>query len=158
MIAIDSSPLIHLSKIGKLDILEGYSIITTPSVQEEVIIRGKPGTSNLINFFERVEIVVVETEKASSIAEMEGVHRADAELLLLAKNKNCTLLTNDKALVLLARSWGIKVWWVTTLILNQVKTGRLSKEEGKVILDELIHSGMKIETKVYIRVVREIDS
>lgn len=157
MIAIGSTPLIHLSKIGKLDILEDYSIVTTPSVREEVIIRGKPGVSNLINFFERVEVVVVEKKDAISIAEMEGVHQADAELLLLAKNKNCTLLTNDKALVLLARSWGVKVWWVTTLILNQVKRGKLSKEEGKTILDELIHSGMKIETKVYIRIIKEID-
>jgi len=52
---------------------------------------------------------------------------------------------------------GIKVWWVTTLILNLVKAKRLSKEEGKYILDDLIMSEMRIETGVYIRILREIE-
>jgi len=160
VIAIDSSPLIHLSKIGRLDILESYELITTVSVQEEVIVEGKAGVSRLKELFKRVEVVKLSEEDidiASSIAKSEGVHQADAELLLLAKKKNCTLLTNDRALVLLARSWEIKVWWVTTLILNIVKEKRLSKEEGKDVLDELIMSGMTIETSVYIRILREIE-
>ncbi|KAF5415579.1 MAG: hypothetical protein C5S49_05600 [Candidatus Methanogaster sp.] len=65
-------------------------------------------------------------------------------------------MTNDRALVLLARSMGIKVWWVTTLILNLVNAGRLPIEGGKYILDDLIMSGMRIETGVYIRIQREI--
>lgn len=160
MIAIDSSPLIHLSKIGRLDILESYELITTESVREEVIVEGKAGVSRLKELFKRVEVVKLSREDidtASSIAKSEDVHQADAELLLLAKMRNCTLLTNDRALVLLARSLGIKVWWVTTLILNLMKAGRLSKEEGKDILDDLIMSGMKIETSVYIRILREIE-
>ena len=52
---------------------------------------------------------------------------------------------------------GIKVWWVTTLILNLVKAGRLPKEEGKYILDDLIMSGMRIETGVYIMIRREVE-
>ena len=160
MIAIDSSPLIHLSKIGRRDILESYELITTESVREEVIIEGKAGVSRLKELFKRVEVVELsekDIDTALAIAKSEDVHQADAELLLLAKRKNCTLLTNDRALVLLARSWGIKVWWVTTLIMNIVKEGRLSKEEGKDILDELIMSRMKIETSVYIRILREIE-
>ncbi len=160
MIAIDSSPLIHLSKIGRLDILESYELITTESVQEEVIVEGKAGVSRLKEQFKRVEVIKLSGEDidtASSVAKSEDVHQADAELLLLAKMRNCTLLTNDRALVLLARSLGIKVWWVTTLILNLMKAGRLSKEEGKDILDDLIMSGMKIETSVYIRILREIE-
>jgi len=159
VIAIDSSPLIHLSRIGRLDILENYELITTVSVREEVIMEGKVGVSRLKELFKRVEVVKLSEDdigKASSIAKSEGIHPADAELLLLVKRKNCTLLTNDRALVSLARSWGIKVWWVTTLILNLVKAGKLSKEEGKDILDELIMSGMKIETSVYIRILKEI--
>lgn len=160
MIAIDSSPLIHLSKIGRLDILENCSLITTESVRGEVIIEGKVGASMLKEFFKHVEVVKLserDIDTASSIAKSEYVHQADAELLLLAKKKKCRLLTNDRALVLLARSMGLKVWWVTTLILNLMNTGRLSKEEGKYILDDLIMSGMRIDTGVYIRIQREIE-
>ena len=160
MIAIDSTPLIHLSKIGRLDILENCSLITTESVRGEVIVEGKVGVSRLKEFFKRVEVVKLsekDMDTASSIVKSEYVHQADAELLLLARGKNCRLLTNDRALVLLARSMGLKVWWVTTLILNLMKAGRLSKEEGKDILDDLIMSGMKIETGVYIRILREME-
>ena len=160
MIAIDSTPLIHLSKIGRLDILENCSLITTESVRGEVIIEGKMGASMLKEFFKRVEVVKLserDIDTASSIAKSEDVHQADAELLLLAKRKKCTLLTNDRALVLLARSMGLKVWWVTTLILNLMNAGRLSKEEGKYILDDLIMSGMRIETGVYIKILRVIE-
>ncbi|MEA1868639.1 MAG: hypothetical protein U9N09_00520 [Euryarchaeota archaeon] len=114
----------------------------------------------LKEFFNRVEVVKLSEKDigtASSIVQSEYVHQADAELLLLAKRKNCTLLTNDRALVLLARSMGIKVWWVTTLILNLVNAGRLPNEEGKYILDDLIMSGMRIETGVYIMIRREIE-
>jgi predicted nucleic acid-binding protein len=95
-------------------------------------------------------------DTASSIAKSEDVHQTDAELLLLAKKKKCTLLTNDRALVLLARSMGMKVWWVTTLILNLMNAERLPEEEGKYILDDLIMSGMRIGTGVDIRIQREI--
>ena len=57
MIAIDSTPLIHLSKIGRLDILENCSLITTESVRGEVVIEGKVGVSMLKEFFKRVEVV-----------------------------------------------------------------------------------------------------
>lgn len=160
MIAIDSSPLIHLSKIGRLDILENCSLITTESVRREVIIEGKAGVSGLKEFFNQVEVVKLSKKNIDttlSIVKSEYVHQADAELLLLAKRKNCTLLTNDRALVLLTRSMGIKVWWVTTLILNLVKAGKLSKEGGKYILNDLIMSDMRIETGVYIRILREIE-
>jgi predicted nucleic acid-binding protein len=160
LIAIDFSPLIHLSKIGRLDILENCSLITTESVRREVIIEGKAGASGLKEFFNQVEVVKLSKKNidtALSIVKSEYVHQADAELLLLAKRKNCTLLTNDRALVLLTRSMGIKVWWVTTLILNLVKAGKLSKEGGKYILNDLIMSDMRIETGVYIRILREIE-
>ena len=160
MIAIDSPPLIHLSKIGRLDILESYELITTESVREEVIIEGKAGVSRLKELLKRIEGVKLsekDIDTASSIANNEGVHQADAEILLLANRNNCSLLTNDRALVLLARSLGIKVWWVTTLILNLVREKKLSKEVGKDILDDLILSGMKIETSVYIRILRDIE-
>jgi predicted nucleic acid-binding protein len=160
LIAIDSSPLIHLSKIGRLDILENCSVITTESVRREVIIEGKAGVSGLKEFFNQVEVVKLskkDIDTALSIVKSEYVHQADAELLLLAKRKKCRLLTNDRALVLLTRSMGIKVWWVTTLILNLVKAGKLSKEGGKYILNDLIMSDMRIETGVYIRILREIE-
>jgi len=43
VIAIASTPLLHLSKIGKLDIPENCSLITTESVRGKVVIEGKVG-------------------------------------------------------------------------------------------------------------------
>jgi predicted nucleic acid-binding protein len=125
-----------------------------------VIIEGKTGVSRLKEFFKYIEVIKLSKDDivaASFIAKNERIHQTDAELLLLAKNKNCILLTNNRALVILARSWNVKVWWVTTLILNLIQEKKLSKEKGKYVLDELIMSGMNIETNVYIGILREMN-
>lgn len=125
-----------------------------------MIIEGKTGVSRLKEFFKYIEVIKLSKDDivaASFIAKNERIHQTDAELLLLAKNKNCILLTNDRALVILARSWNVKVWWVTTLILNLIQEKKLSKEKGKYVLDELIMSGMNIETNVYIGILREMN-
>ncbi|MCD5425596.1 MAG: hypothetical protein LRZ92_03940 [Methanosarcinaceae archaeon] len=125
-----------------------------------MIIEGKTGVSRLKEFFKYIEVIKLSKDDivaASFIAKNERIHQTDAELLLLAKNKNCILLTNNRALVILARSWNVKVWWVTTLILNLIQEKKLSKEKGKYVLDELIMSGMNIETNVYIGILREMN-
>lgn len=157
---LDATPLIHLSRIGRLDLLEGFSLITTDSVKRETLVEGKIGVSRLKEFFKGIEIVELsedEMKTAMEIAENEKVHQTDAELLVLGEKKNCILLTNDKALVTLARIRGVRVWWVTTLILNLVKDGTLGKDEGKDVLSDLIMSDICLSTNVYIEMLREID-
>lgn len=164
MVVVDSSVLIPLSKIGRLGLIKRNfdEVLTTEEVYREVVVEGKGrmGTSKLKDCFEEwISTKEVDSDKAEEISEMEGIAAADASLLLLAERvKNGSiLLTNDKALILVARSRNIEYYWLTTLLLKSVKDGVLSGEEGKKILDDLIDVGVNLETRVYSKIVKKID-
>lgn len=164
MVVVDSSVLIPLSKIGRLELIKRNfdEIITTEDDFNEVVVegKGKKGTSNIKESFENwISVKKVDTDKAKDMAEMEGIAVADASLLLLVEKvqDEPILLTNDKALILVARSRNIEYYWLTTLILKSVKEEVVSGEEGKKILDDLIDVGMNLETRVYSKIIKKID-
>ncbi|MBU7025162.1 MAG: hypothetical protein HXS40_13455, partial [Theionarchaea archaeon] len=86
---------------------------------------------------------------ALSIAKERGVEMADATLILLTEQTNGILLTNDKALILLARSRNVRCMWLTTLLFDLCKNQKLTKEETLQILYSLVQEGLNIETSVY---------
>lgn len=162
MVVVDSSVLILLSKIAKLGLVrESFNeVLTTDEIYREVVEEGKgrKGTSKIKESFE--EWIVVENfdlEKAEEIAELEGITTADASLLLLAEKKDSILLTNDRALILVARSRNVEYYWLTTLVLKRVKEGDLGKNEALDLLDELIAAGMNLAPKVYSKLRKKID-
>ena len=91
----------------------------------------------------------MDTTIALEIAQREGIEIADATLILLAEQTKSTLLTNDKALILLARSRGIPCLWLTSFLVKLCKDKKINKEEAFKTLYELVQSGLSIEAKVY---------
>ncbi len=162
MVVVDSSVLIPLSKIAKLGLVrESFDeVLTIDEIYREVVEEGKgrKGTSKIKESFE--EWIVVENfdlEKAEEIAELEGITTVDASLLLLAEKRDSILLTNDRALILVARSRNVDYYWLTTLVLKRVKEGDLGKNEALDLLDELIAAGMNLGPKVYSKLRKKID-
>lgn len=87
MIVVDSSALIPLAWVGRLDLMSATfdEIRTTPLVREEVLVDGKRGTASLHAFFEQV--ATCETPpRGEDVASLEGITRADASVVLLADN------------------------------------------------------------------------
>lgn len=151
MLVVDSCVLIHLSRIGKLNLLRrAGKCCTTDDVYKETVIEGQRGKSQIDEAFEKWLIKKeVDTSIVSEIAQKEGIEVADATLILLAEQVNGTLLTNDKALITLARSRDIEWLWLTSLLLKLHKEKKITKEETKEIFYELVQSGLYIEAKTY---------
>ncbi len=158
MLVVDSCVLICLSRIGKLDLLRNADeCCTTEEVCRETVIEGKRGSSQIAEAFEQWLVKKsVDREKATAIAEKEGIEPADGTLLLLAEKMKSPLLTNDKALITLARSRDIKAVWITSLLIMLCKEGAYSKEETLEMLYKLVQSGLHIRTDVYARLERKI--
>ncbi|MFW6196902.1 MAG: hypothetical protein ACOC5D_06170 [Thermoplasmatota archaeon] len=162
MVVVDSSVLIPLSKIGRLELIKRNfdEIITTEDDFKEVVVegKGKKGTSNIKESFENwISVKKVDTDKAKDIAEMEGIATADASLLLLVEKvqNGPILLTNDRALILVAKSRNIEYYWLTTLILKSVRDGLISDVKGKELLDDLVDVGMNLDTRVYSKIIKK---
>jgi predicted nucleic acid-binding protein len=157
MVVVDSSVLIPLAWIGRLDLIESAfeEVRTTDQVQNEVLTDGKRGTAALDEFLE--DVVVHEMpDAACEVASMDGVAVADASVILLAADDGALLLANDKGLVEVAQSHGVECWWVTTLLLHCTKAGDLTADEATDILYDLVDEGMNLHPKVYTQVQEKL--
>lgn len=163
MVVVDSSALIPLARIGKLFLIpEIYGkTFTTKHVFRETVEEGEGrlGTAEIKNAFDKwIKVIEIEKEKAQKIAELEGIETADAAVILLAGEKGEILLANDKGLIELGRARGVTCHWVTTLLLNGVKKGKINKGAGKEILYKLVEQGMNLKSNVYARLLKKIDA
>lgn len=134
MVIVDSSAVIPLIKIGRLDIIRKLfkNIIVPSVVWEEVVEEGKK-LGKPVGEFEKGKDVWFKVEECKD-------EDADIAVLNLAKDKKDILLTNDAAVYYTGLSSDIKVWWLTTLLLSCVKNKKITKEEGENILLELVNT------------------
>lgn len=157
MVVVDSSALIPLAWVGRLDLVSATfdEIRTTEAVRDEVLTEGKPGTASLRSFLDDVPIHETPPE-AEEIASLEGIAVADASVILLADDGEEVLLANDKGLITVARSHGVECWWVTTVLLSCTKDGVVTASEAMDLLYDLVDAGMNLQPKVYAQVQRKL--
>jgi predicted nucleic acid-binding protein len=153
MVVVDSSALIPLAWIGRLDLIPTTfdEVRTTEEVRAEVLAEGKRGTAVLEEFLSDVAIHDTPA-RADDVASMEGIAVADASVILLAEDDEAILLANDRGLIEVARSHGVECWWVTTLLLSCTKNGDLTPDEATDLLYDLVGEGMNLHPKVYAQV------
>ena len=160
MIAVDSAPLIYLSKTGNLELLKRlYGRILVPrGVWEEVVTQGqgRPGASEVENAHQdgwiRVERVSV-----PRTVEAEGAEGADGEVITLAKNKKLLVLTNDALVVAIAKTHNVKAKWLTEALIEAVRDKVLSSKEARLILRDLVRSGLRVKSEVLAEVVHMME-
>lgn len=158
MVVVDSSALIPLAWVGRLDLVPAVfeEIETTELVEEEVTAEGKRGTATLKRLLD--DVAIRESPVAAeNVANFEGIAVADASVILLADEGQELLLANDKGLIEVARSHGVECWWVTTLLLRCTKAGVLDAEEAKDVLYDLVDAGMNLSPQVYVQVQKKLD-
>jgi predicted nucleic acid-binding protein len=158
MVVVDSSALIPLAWVGRLDLVSAVfdDVATTELVVDEVLVEGKRGTAARERFLDGVEIHDSPAE-SKRVAELEGVAVADASVVLLAEAGDVRLLANDQGLIEVARSHGIDCWRVMTLLLNCAKDEVADADEAKDVLYDLVGAGMNLSPQVYVRVQRKLD-
>ena len=157
MVVVDSSALIPLAWVGRLDLVSTAfdEVRTTEEVRAEVLAEGKRGTAALEEFL--ADVAIHDTPaRAEDVASMEGIAVADASVILLAEDDEEILLANDKALIEVARSHGVECWWVTTLLLSCIKNGDLTADEATDLLYDLVDEGMNLHPKVYSQVQKRL--
>lgn len=160
MAIVDSSVLIPLSRIGKLSLLKRFfnSIKITHDVYEEI----KAGTTGVSEIEKACKDWIFLSkpknfEEVNYISKMEGIERADASIILLARERQDILLSNDFALIMIARSKGIECWWLTTFLLRCLERKIITKKEAKQILFDLVQAGMRLSNDVYAAILKEIE-
>lgn len=162
MIIADATPLIHLSRINKLQLLEKVftKVIIPDAVYKEVVIKGRE--KRIVN----AEIIakqswiirkeVAQREEVKELRKIANIGAGEAEAIILAKNEGASILIDDKMGVNIAQSFGIETYWTTSVILKAVAEKKLEKNEAKQIIEELIKTGYRLKPEVLLEILKKL--
>lgn len=149
-IVVNSTPLIALNNIGKLDLLKKVygKIVIPPAVYEEVIL--DVNTKKPKDFIKErgfITISNINNEEAKELFST-SLHKGEVEVMILAHEINADLCVIDD---LLARKYAkyhnLKTTGTIGVLLKSKQLGIV--DNVKPILDELISASMYIDTKLY---------
>ena len=165
----NSSPLIYLAKIGRLNLIkEVYGKIWIPeAVFDEAVTKAK--TLHILNasLIEKAvgqwitkESVRPEISSEYGFLDLnEKLGLGEKEALKLCKQLNVGFfIVDDKEARSIARILKIKPIGTCGMLIQANRLGVISAEEAEEILDELIKNRFRIEPAVYRRIREELKS
>ena len=157
----NAGPLIHLAKIGKLNLLKEIfnEIIIPETVRVEVIDRGKEMGKIDAFLIDAVDWIKVmnDPSNVNQLAEKVGIHHGEACAILLAKSLNIPALLDDSDARKFALGLGLEVVGSVGIIIRATKLGLISKEDGLENLEKLAGI-MWLSVNVYEKARKVIES
>jgi len=144
MIVSNAGPLIHLTRIGRLNLLKELfkSVVIPNTVKIEVVDRGKEkGAADAFLIENEVgKWIVVEediNDRVKEIAKRAGIEVGEAIAIMLAKEKGLPALIDDSAARRFATGLGLEVTDSIGVLIKGAKGGIITKEEALDGLEKL---------------------
>lgn len=167
----NTSPLIWLAKIGKLNLLKelfGEVVISEESYKEAVEKGLEEGFSDALVIKDAYEQrwIKVKTLNKNQTAVCEKImqhsfelHNGEVQAIVLTREagKDALLLMDDSSGRAFAEAWGLKVKGVLYIIIAALRNELLDKAEAKETVLTLVKKGFRIEPKVLARFLEEIE-
>ncbi|MGQ0796542.1 MAG: hypothetical protein ACT4OI_01565 [Methanobacteriota archaeon] len=161
MIVADATPLIHLARAGRLNLLPKlYGRVVVPaSVWGEVRRPEEPRAE--AHPIEEAEGSWLEVRKLSPEVRQlsEALHRAgplgrgEADAIALADSLRLGILMDDAVAVGIARMRGLETRWTTSVILEAVRRGILAAPEARKAVEDLVAAGLWLRQEVLLRIL-----
>ncbi len=163
----NSTPLIYLAKIGRLNILRSVfeKIFIPEAVFEEAVIKGKALNISDAFIIERAIGAWIIKEKVKP--EIDAEYRfldtntklgsGEKEAIKLCKQLNIKyLIADDKEARRVAKILNITPIGTCGIIIKAYKQGTVTRDEAIRILDELLKAGFRIDLELYRRILNEL--
>jgi predicted nucleic acid-binding protein len=157
---LDATPLIYLAKAGSLDVLDGFDVVTTEGVHEEVVVDGKKAEAHDARRVERYGVEVRETPDSEVYRRLSGSEKlsnVDAEVPGFAHAEDATAVMDERRGRTVAKVEGIDVRGTAFLLLRSVKNGEKTAEEARVVLDGMVDAGWYCSTSFYSDILGKLD-
>jgi uncharacterized protein len=159
IVVSDSSPLIWLGKINKLHLLRRlFGEILVPERVRLEVLKGESVDAYLIR--EALEegwirVEVFDGALAAELLDVSGLHRGEAEAILLARELDALLIVDDREASVVARAFGIRCLGTLGVLLSGLSKGLMEYEDFIECLDDMIGLGFRLSIEVYKKVLRE---
>jgi predicted nucleic acid-binding protein len=160
----NASPLIYLSKLGKLKLLQKLfkEILIPKEVFNEVVLRGKEGKFSGVLVIEdavrrgwlKTKGTKVDRRLLKFAPELD---LGETEVISLAREIKADLvLMDDASARSISESFGLDTKGTIYVLLKAYKSELITKEEIKTLLDKLILTGFRLSSEVYSRILKEL--
>lgn len=149
----NSSPLINLSAIERINLLHEFdSVLIPPAVWDEVVIQGKKryGSEELIRLSESGFIKVKKPENTLLLkALMQELHAGEAESIVLAlEEKPDVILLDETEARRVASTYGLRITGILGLLIRAGRNNEISSIKDE--MDKLMSTGnFWINKKLY---------
>lgn len=164
----DSTPLIWLSKIGKISLLKKiYKQIIIPlEVYNEVVTIGlQQGYSDAIVVKDSIEKGWIKVQTLNNtqakrsqiiLEHAEELHHGEVQAIILAQDYHALLLMDESSGRAFAETWGLKVHGTIYVILQGLRKSIQTKEETMTDIYSLVEKGFRVEPSIILQVLKEI--
>jgi predicted nucleic acid-binding protein len=148
---VNSTPLIALSIIGRLDLLPALldEVLIPAQVYEEVVGqgRGRPGS---VEVSEAEWLTVRSPQETSPFpAEVIGLDQGEIDVILLAQEVEADwVLIDEKLARQIAKAVGLRVRGTLGVLLAAYRTGILSREDSLEAVAQLAKSSVRLSDKL----------
>lgn len=154
---VDSSTLIALARIGKLDVLKTVfeSVYITTTIKKEILKEESPDAEA---FKEAIGQWVHVIDYKGNPAELKkyGIDSGEASLFLAVQPDDKLILDETNARRF-AETKGLKFTGLIGLIVASVRAEKLTREEGLEIINKLAMGDFRIKLELYLWAQEEIE-
>jgi len=153
-----AGPLIHLDELGALDVLSDYSEIWVPDdVWTEVVVHRPRALEHGEIRLLRHAVSIVPLEM-NAIAAIYSLHRGERAALALCRERSIgTLLTDDTAARLAAKSLNLATHGTVGLLIRSVRRGLRPASEVLALLNAIpANSTLHIRPSLLVEIVRQV--
>ena len=167
----NTSPLIWLAKIGKLNLLKdlfGVVMVSEETYKEAVEIGLQEGYSDALVIKDACDLGWIKVERLDEkqvaicqkiIRHSFELHEGEVNAIVLAREigKDTLLLMDDSSGRAFAETWGLKVKGVLYVIITAMRNDLLDKAEAKSAVLNLVVKGFRIDPKFLAKIIQEIE-
>lgn len=164
-LVFDATPLIYLTKVGLVDVIEAIPArkVAARSVFREVVERGKAkGLADalaLARLFETGTISAVDpsdTALLRALRRISGLEEPDIDTLVIAKEHEYTAVLDDLLARKVARTYGIDFIGTPHILILGIQDHALTKQDAVGAVDDMIEIGWRCGPEVYRRILQLI--
>jgi predicted nucleic acid-binding protein len=159
MIVSNSTVLIYLAKIGKLNLLKELfrDVLIPAEVFNEVVIRGKENQHPDAFIVESViEEGWIHIKDIEAFVELEdfGIDLGEAQAISLAKSLGVPVLLDQTHARNAAKAFGLRPRGTIFVLLAALKKKLLTPDDYQDSLEDLVKAGFRMSDVVYLEAVR----
>ena len=155
--ATNTSPLIFLTKIGRLDVLEQYDTVFVPSeVLAEIEAGRRLGHEEALSVEALVERGRLKVARGGGLRGEWNLDKGEMAVLALALRREVDeVVVDDRPAIAGAKFLGLRPVSVPFLLLRESRAGRMSQNDFERSLRDLLGSGYHLSTLLYERLLKE---